>query len=156
MVHRWHRITKLYFTTQTLWLRFYSWKYCIFRVAPTQIPRQYWKIWKYRDRLCRPKAGRNYLFSGHCRYDFRRDFPAWNASFYKYPGQLSENRPDFRPFFFRKLRWYPDRQCDGLVIRLILIYYILAKRLLPYIFCKITAFLHSKSLTLNFSKEISR
>ena len=71
-------------------------------------------------------------------------------------GQLSENRPDFRPFFFRKLRWYPGRQCDGLVIRLILIYYILAKRLLPYIFCKITAFLHSKSLTLNFSKEISR
>ena len=73
-----------------------------------------------------------------------------------YSGQLSENRPDFRPFFFRKLRWYPGRQCDGLVIRLILIYYILAKRLLPYIFCKITAFLHSKSLTLNFSKEISR
>lgn len=70
--------------------------------------------------------------------------------------QLSENRPDFRPFFFRKLRWYPGRQYDGLVIRLILIYYILAKRLLPYIFCKITAFLHSKSLTLNFSKETSR
>ena len=70
--------------------------------------------------------------------------------------QKSENRPDFRPFFFRKLRWYPGRQCDGLVIRLILIYYILAKRLLPYIFCKITAFLHSKSLTLYFSKEISR